>query len=62
MREEAARLRQLADIEHAHAQALLERAKQGRKAAGQLDSAADTVDSLAKPSAAADYLGPEVQS
>lgn len=59
MREEAARLRQLADLEHAHAQALLERVRSGRKAAGQLDSAADTVEALAKPSAAADYLGPQ---
>lgn len=58
LREEAARLRQLAELEEAHARALFARVKAGRTAAKSLESAAETVESLAQPSAAADYLGP----
>lgn len=59
MRAEAARLRQLAELEEAHARALFARVKSARQAAKALDASADTVQALAQPSAAADYLGPE---
>ncbi len=57
LRDEAARLRQLADLEQAHARTLIERARAGRKAADGLEHAAGVVEALEKPSAAADYLG-----
>lgn len=57
LRDEAARLRQLADLEEAHARALMERARQSRKAAHGLEHAAGVVEALETPAASADYLG-----